>query len=66
MSQFTELPQREVSESAFEYLLSEILAMQLPSLSTNNTTNLSNESNEENSNAISSRLDKIGYDVGYR
>lgn len=46
--------QREISESAFEYMLGEILAMNYPV-----------KANDQNA-AIIQRLDQLGYDVGYR
>ena len=42
----------EVSESAFEYLLAEVLFLPLPQI--------------VDANALSQRLDSMGYSVGYR
>jgi len=44
---------KEVSESAYEYLLGEILSLKTP------------KSADPNSQVIQ-RLDSLGYDVGYR
>jgi len=48
------LPPKEISESAYEYLLGEILALNYPV-----------KSNDEPA-AVIQRLDLLGYDVGYR
>ena len=48
---------REVSESAFEFLLAEILSQ--PAFSS------ADSSNEKNDSKLH-RLDLLGYDVGYR
>lgn len=45
---------REVSESAYEYLLGEILNLDYPT-----------NSNDQNA-AIAQRLETIGHDIGYR
>lgn len=45
---------REVSESAFEYLLGEILNLDYPT------------SSNDQAFAVSRRLETIGYDIGYR
>lgn len=50
-------PSREVSESAFEFLLAEILSQ--PAYSTTDSINEKNDSKLH-------RLDMLGYDVGYR
>lgn len=50
--------QREVSESAFEYLIAEILAMKIPD-------RLNTEQIDENL-YHQQRLDNIGYEIGYR
>eukprot|EP01038_Epipyxis_sp_PR26KG_P004715 gene4715-6619_t len=47
--------QRDVSESAFEYLLGEIMSLTVPVAQTN-----------DQSTAINQRLDQMGYEVGYR
>ncbi len=71
---------RKVSESAFEYLFAEILAMELPeegirgggsSSSSSSSRGIcsvgSNSSSNGDSNAvITQRLDNLGYDVGFR
>ncbi len=46
--------QKEVSESAYEYMLGEILSMSYPV-----------KASDQNA-AIIQRLDQLGYDVGYR
>eukprot|EP01039_Chlorochromonas_danica_P006179 gene6179-6814_t len=48
------VPKREVSESAFEYLLGEILNLEAPKHANDTST------------ATTERLEAIGYDVGYR
>ena len=53
----TASPSREVSESAFEFLLAEILSQ--PAYSTTDSINEKNDSKLH-------RLDLLGYDVGYR
>jgi hypothetical protein len=53
MSEFS-TQQKEVSESAYEYMLGEILAL-----------NYQVKSNDQDASRIE-RLDRIGYDVGYR
>ncbi len=50
----TQVIQKEVSESAYEYLLGEILSMNYPA-----------KANDQNSHIVQ-RLDMLGYDVGYR
>jgi hypothetical protein len=46
--------QKEVSESAYEYLLGEILSL-----------NYQTKANDNNA-ALVQRLDSLGYEVGYR
>eukprot|EP01041_Mallomonas_annulata_P009087 gene9087-18829_t len=48
---------KEVSESAFEFLLEEILSIQPPNSPTDD---------QEAASAFQQRLDNIGYEVGYR
>jgi len=45
---------KEVSESSLEYLIGEILNFEHPN------------PDENSENAVSLRLEKIGYDIGYR
>lgn len=47
---------KEVSESAFEYLIGEILSLNLPNSSSFN----------DQQAATNRRLERIGYDVGFR
>lgn len=47
---------KEVSESAFEYLLGEILSLNLPNSCSFN----------DQQAATNRRLERIGYDVGFR
>ena len=54
MSSFENQAQKEVAESAYEYLIGEILSMKYVSKAT-----------DQNAYIIQ-RLDSLGYDVGYR
>lgn len=58
---------REVSESAFEFLLAEILSnpAYMP-VDTNTNSNNTNNTNIDKIDAPIHRLDILGYDVGYR
>jgi hypothetical protein len=54
LEQQNQVVQKEVSESAYEYLLGEILSLSYPT-----------KANDQNA-AIIQRLDQLGYEVGYR
>ena len=54
MSSFESQSQKDVSESAYEFLLGEILSLKYSSVA-----------NDQNAYIIQ-RLDALGYDVGYR
>jgi hypothetical protein len=58
MSQFVgegnQYQQKEVSESGYEYLLGEIMAVRFP------------VKHEDPSTSLTQRLDSMGFDIGYR
>ena len=62
-----QLPQHEVSESCYEYLLAELLANAAPTPSSSSSSSSSSPSAERmDGDVVQFKLESLGYDVGYR